>query len=385
MKGLLLVILLFLAGCGNESVNEAKPSPGDVSYSSSPEIDPFVDSSDSAEPVASSSSEVVIEESSSSLQVSSSAVESSSVSLIISSSGEIELSSSSMQQSYCMLIYHNEAMCRMCEESSSSMMIVYGEMTDERDGQTYKTITIDGRATWMAENLNYAYLQPTAELDSSSWCYINEPDSCAKYGRLYLWSAVMDSAGLFSEDTKGCGYYSDENEWYKCPKEDFVQGVCPPNWHVPTSDEFGVPLSLAKESVPCGEYTYWSDWSKGKSIRYFGNTIMNPNNLLSYEWVVKDGEYSDEDLLWLEKDMGDKFMGMGFNIRPAGKYNSEETRFEYNFSGVSIWFSSEDGNTAAATFALPELILEGCYDPRTVAEKKWAFPVRCVKDEEVEE
>lgn len=284
-----------------------------------------------------------------------------------------------------MLIYHNEAMCRMCEESSSSMMIVYGEMTDERDGQTYKTITIDGRATWMAENLNYAYLQPTAELDSSSWCYINEPDSCAKYGRLYLWSAVMDSAGLFSEDTKGCGYYSDENEWYKCPKEDFVQGVCPPNWHVPTSDEFGVPLSLAKESVPCGEYTYWSDWSKGKSIRYFGNTIMNPNNLLSYEWVVKDGEYSDEDLLWLEKDMGDKFMGMGFNIRPAGKYNSEETRFEYNFSGVSIWFSSEDGNTAAATFALPELILEGCYDPRTVAEKKWAFPVRCVKDEEVEE
>ena len=56
----IIIFLLLLAGCGNESVNEAKPSPGDVSYSSSPEINPFVESSDSAEPVASSSSEVVI-------------------------------------------------------------------------------------------------------------------------------------------------------------------------------------------------------------------------------------------------------------------------------------------------------------------------------------
>ena len=56
MMHLLFAILLLLAGCGNESVNEAKPSPGGVSYSSSPEIDPFVDSSDSAKPASSSSS-----------------------------------------------------------------------------------------------------------------------------------------------------------------------------------------------------------------------------------------------------------------------------------------------------------------------------------------
>ena len=63
MMHLLFAILLLLAGCGNESVNEAKPSPGGVSYSSSPEIDPFVDSSGSPEPVAYSSSEVVIKKS----------------------------------------------------------------------------------------------------------------------------------------------------------------------------------------------------------------------------------------------------------------------------------------------------------------------------------
>ena len=59
MMHLLFAILLFLAGCGNVSVNEAKPSPGGVSYSSSPEKDPLVESSGSPEPVAYSSSEIV--------------------------------------------------------------------------------------------------------------------------------------------------------------------------------------------------------------------------------------------------------------------------------------------------------------------------------------
>ena len=91
MMHLLFAILFILAGCGNESVNEAKPSPGGVSYSSSSEKDPSVESSGSPEPVAYSSSEIVLEESSSSLQVSSSAEES-------SSSEDAEWSSSSMSQ-----------------------------------------------------------------------------------------------------------------------------------------------------------------------------------------------------------------------------------------------------------------------------------------------
>ena len=208
---LLIVALCMLAGCGNESVNEAKPSPGGVSYSSSPEIDPFVDSSDSAKPASSSSSEVVIEESSSSLQVSSSAEES-------SSSEDTEWSSSSMSQSCtgpaCYLYSSSSS-----SSSSSVLVVVYGEMTDERDGQTYKTVKVNDNVTWMAENLNYAYLQPTAELDSSSWCYFDTIEGCNRYGRYYLWSAMIDSAGIFSDKTKGCGYFVTKDEWKKCPVE----------------------------------------------------------------------------------------------------------------------------------------------------------------------
>ena len=69
----------------------------------------------------------------------------------------------------------------------------YGELIDERDGQVYKTIKI-GEQTWMAENLNYAYLQPTSTKDSSSECYNNELENCKKFGRLYLWSAEIGRA-----------------------------------------------------------------------------------------------------------------------------------------------------------------------------------------------
>ena len=225
---LLIVALCMLAGCGNESVNEAKPSPGGVSYSSSPEIDPSVESSDPAEPVAYSSSEIVIEKSSSSLQVSSSAEES-------SSSEDTEWSSSSMSQGCtgpaCYLYSSSSS-------SSSSIKVVYGEMTDERDGQTYKTVKVNDNVTWMAENLNYAYLQPTAELDSSSWCYFDTIEGCNRYGRYYLWSAMIDSAGIFSDKTKGCGYFVTKDEWKKCPVEGSIRGVCPEGWRLPTYKDY---------------------------------------------------------------------------------------------------------------------------------------------------
>ena len=95
--------------------------------------------------------------------------------------------------------------------NSTGPDISYGEFTDPRDGEVYKTITIGGNE-WMAENLratryNNGDVIPQLEdantwIDASggAWCsYDNNPENDVIYGKLYNWYAVNDERGLAPE------------------------------------------------------------------------------------------------------------------------------------------------------------------------------------------
>ena len=167
--------------------------------------------------------------------------------------------------------------CTKCE---------YGSLTDDRDGQIYRTVKI-GSQVWMAENLNYAYTQRTAELDSSSTCIENKPDYCKKYGRFYLWSAAMDSVGLFSSNAIGCGY---EEHIVNCPVEGVIRGVCPKGWHLPSRMEWELLFNAVGGRV--------SEDGDGKFMNDAASELVKPSeygfDAIPVGWLTACGknEYS---------------------------------------------------------------------------------------------
>ncbi len=212
----------------------------------------------------------------------------------------------------------------------------YGTLVDNRDGQVYKTVKI-GCQWWMAENLNYRYLQPTEELDSSSFCYNDSMDYCAKYGRLYTWSAAMDSAGLFSNSGKGCG-----NNTFCNLDSVVVQGVCPEGWHIPVDVEFDILAFAVGKYSPNG----------GKVLKS------------ASDWG-DDGNGSD---------------AFGFSALPAGfVFNGE--RYDNMFYTARFWSTTEccsPMNSAGASLQMDH----NDYARLMNSDKFFSFSVRCVKDHE---
>lgn len=111
---------------------------------------------------------------------------------------------------------------------------IYETFVDSRDGHVYKMVTI-GSQTWMAENLDFA--------SDSSFCYINSKtglDECGlnNRGRFYRYSDAIDSAGIYSNDAKGCGISRAIKYGEDCSPSYPMRGVCPQGWHLPDTMEW---------------------------------------------------------------------------------------------------------------------------------------------------
>ena len=211
----------------------------------------------------------------------------------------------------------------------------YGSLTDDRDGQTYKTVKI-GEQWWMAENLNYAYTDVPFKYrsytsDSTSWCYDNDAANCAKYGRLYTWAAAMDSVGTWSTNGMGCGYYM------VCSPTNPVRGICPEGWHLPDITEWNALFDAVGGKRTVG--------------------IM----LKSTEGWISNGNGSDI---------------YSFSALPAGnRYNNGD--YNYEGYGTDFWSSTEGSSSRAYTMYL-DYNDDGAYLNSYV--KDFGFSVRCLRD-----
>ena len=215
--------------------------------------------------------------------------------------------------------------------SSKDPELAEGFLTDNRDGQTYKTVTI-GTQTWMAENLNYADSVMTPSLNGRSWCYYNNADFCAKYGRLYTWAAAIDSVALQNQDDNLiCGYGRFCKSLLK------KQGLCPDSWHLPDTTEWKMLFE-----------TVGGQGVAGRALKTQSNWSDNSGGTNSY----------------------------GFSALPSGYYR-EYDGFSY-VNHLSNFWTATEGTSYTSYY----ISLESAGDAanRYDISKGHAFSVRCLKD-----
>lgn len=158
------------------------------------------------------------------------------------------------------------------------------DMLDERDGQTYCTVTI-GTQLWMAENLRF--VSDSSYLNPSNPSTVNQ-----EYGRLYTFSQALN--------------------------------VCPEGWHLPSDDEWKQLESFA------GLNANELDLSTQR-----GNTA-------GAQLKATEGWASSNDSNAIATDL------LGFKALPAGEWNPSFGPYFNLGTEASFWTSTAYDSTGGA-------------------------------------
>ena len=231
------------------------------------------------------------------------------------------------------------------EESSSSSSLASGDasvyndtantLTDQRDGQVYRTVVIAPAGSgysevWMAENLNF--------VTERSWCGGGEGDTyiegdCSVYGRLYTWAAAVAKP----EDECGYGYECDLGAGD-------IRGVCPKGWHLPSEDEWDELITAVG----------------GEAVA--GKMLKSKTGWNSFSGIENNDTYL--------------FSVLPAGYRCGGGYDDKGT-FGDGGREANFWSSTENGSDGASNVSLK-------YNDDLVHQygtvKDDAFSVRCLKD-----
>ena len=182
------------------------------------------------------------------------------------------------------------------EESGFNKSLNYESFKDSRDGQIYKTIKI-GEQVWMAENLNFKA--------DESYCHDDNEDNCSNFGRLYTWSAAMES--------------------------------CPDGWRLPTDEDWTLLLTTVGGQISGGKFLKsargWLSLGNGTDdygfsaipagVR-FDNGNYNSDSAYAFFWSSKEDNAENAYGLFLQyynerADLNSGLKKSGFSGRNAKK------------------------------------------------------------------
>lgn len=183
------------------------------------------------------------------------------------------------------------------------------------DGNIYHSVKI-GTNCWMAENLrctHYADGRPITNIYQYN---------CEEYPNV----------------TENVNIYGLLYDWYDALDSNITrtrsvhkQGICPTGWHIPTESEFTELIGTDLLSV--------------RSTNYW---LYNPGN-----------------------------NSTGFDMRPAGMYNSYTNRYE-NLRGEAYYWVVDEVNTSEARCHMADCNCYMIYD--LISKKTFGYSIRCLKD-----
>ena len=171
-------------------------------------------------------------------------------------------------------------------------MVSYGEFTDPRDGQKYRTVSLkDGvyytdSLVFFAENLNFGKMISGGAVqgDSTKYCYDDDLWYCENgWGGLYTWSnamnlpSVCDSVEFGSEK---CNYtFARDKDGKLIDGEIIHQGICPEGWHIANDGEWAYLQEKSGNSVA----HYMGSKVAGFGSNDYGLSILPTGYWLRYE------------------------------------------------------------------------------------------------------
>ena len=221
--------------------------------------------------------------------------------------------------------------------------VEYGTLIDERDGKTYKTVTI-GERVWMAENLNFADKDAYPILDGHSICFNDLESNCDLLGRLYDRAAAMNSASCDYEQNCDLG-------------NTVVRGLCPDGWHIPTKQEAGDLLAFVDDDFEAAaSATGWPAEYAGNNAS--GLSLVGAGNLSSHNFYHV-GRYN---MIWFyTADVSQWYMVFGKGNNHLQEYTSEKEFVSIRcvkgdgavLSSSSVESSSSSMSTTYTTMTVP--------------------------------
>ena len=171
----------------------------------------------------------------------------------------------------------------------------YGEFTDPRDGQVYKTISYElgyeilDSITFFAQNLNYGkmILGGTQMVDSTKFCYDDDPWYCDNgFGGLYTWATAMNfpaACDSFAMGSAKCPEEYDLTKNHVFPNKFnyiFHQGICPEGWHLMSQEEWAMVMkgSGSRDGASYLGAVLWGSNQRGFSLL--------PAGILETQWAT---------------------------------------------------------------------------------------------------